>query len=126
MRISDWSSDVCSADLRLGRDAAPVEANAAKILALDDCGLEAQLRRADRRNIAAGAGAEDDAVVVGVSHLNYSFLYKFNGRIQRIELPAETCRVHAKEFNLSSREDRLAERRGVEEGISAGSTRWAQ
>src|SRR3546814_3829772 len=83
--------DFGRAQQRLGRDAAPVEANAAKILALDDCGLEAQLRRADRRNIAAGAGAEDDEVVVGVSHLHYSFLYKFNGRIQRIELPAENC-----------------------------------
>src|SRR3546814_3514743 len=42
----------------------PVETDAAKILALDDRGFQAELRRADRGDIAAGAGAEDDEVVV--------------------------------------------------------------
>ena len=51
------------AQQRLGRDAAPVEADAAEILALDDRGLEPELRRADRRDIAAGARAENDEVV---------------------------------------------------------------
>ena len=51
------------AQQRLGRDAAPVEADAAEILALDDRGLEPQLRRADRGDIAAGPRAEDDEVV---------------------------------------------------------------
>src|SRR3546814_16448783 len=88
MRISDWSSDVCSSDLkaiilgvlhimidfgraqqRLGRDAAPVEANAAEILALDDRRLEPELRRTDGRDIAARSRAEADEVVVGVSHV---------------------------------------------------------
>ena len=55
------------AQQRLGRDAAPVEADAAEQLALDDRGLEAELRRADRGDIAAGPGAEDDEVV-GVRH----------------------------------------------------------
>ena len=55
------------AQQRLGRDAAPVEADAAEQLALDDRGLEAELRRADRGDIAAGPGAEDDEVV-SVSH----------------------------------------------------------
>src|SRR3546814_18789380 len=66
--------DFGRAQQRLGRDAAPVETDAAKILALDDRGFQAELRRADRRNIAAGAGAEDDEVVVGVSH--YGLLQK--------------------------------------------------
>ena len=39
---------------RLGGNAAPVEADAAQIRALDDRGLEAELRGADRRHIAAG------------------------------------------------------------------------
>src|SRR3546814_9612110 len=104
MRISDWSSDVCSSDLRilaltvhggevelglyldthrrhraagrrleifrrvehrLRRDAADVEAGAAQRLApFGARGLEAQLRRADRRDIAAGAGTDDKDVVI--------------------------------------------------------------
>ena len=55
------------AQQRLGRDAAPVEADAAEQLALDDRGLEPELRGADRGDIAAGPGAEDDEVV-WVSH----------------------------------------------------------
>src|SRR3546814_12271005 len=87
MRISDWSSDVCSSDLldphllhrpagrgfiifrrvqhRLRRDAADVEAGAAQRLApLGAGGLQAKLRRADRRDLAAGAGTDDKEVIV--------------------------------------------------------------
>ncbi len=53
---------------RLGRDASPVEADPPKILALDDRRLEPELRRADRGDIAAGPGTENDKVV-GVRHL---------------------------------------------------------
>ena len=56
----------------LGRDAAPVEADAAEILALDDRGLEAELRGADGGDIAAGTGAEDDEIV-SVRHYYLSF-----------------------------------------------------
>ena len=42
------------AEQRLGRDAAPIEADAAEMLALDDHGLEPELGRADRGDIAAG------------------------------------------------------------------------
>ncbi len=38
------------------------------MLALDDGGLEAELRRADRRDIAAWAAADDEDVV-RISHL---------------------------------------------------------
>ena len=55
------------AQQRLGRDAAPVEADSAEQFALDDRGLQPELRGADRRDIAAGARAEDDEVV-SVSH----------------------------------------------------------
>ena len=49
---------------RLGGDTAPVEADPAEQFALDNRDFEAQLRRPDRRNIAAGAGTEDDEVVL--------------------------------------------------------------
>ena len=49
---------------RLGRDAAPEQAGAAeRLLLLDDGGLEAELRGADRGDVAAGARADDDDVV---------------------------------------------------------------
>src|SRR3546814_16961759 len=96
MRISDWSSDVCSSDLldphllhrpagrgfiifrrvqhRLRRDAADVEAGAAQRLApLGAGGLQAKLRRADRRDIAAGAGT-DDTDVIGICFVRHSKL----------------------------------------------------
>ena len=60
--------DLGRAQQRLGRDAAPVEADTAEQFAFDDGGLEAQLRAADRRDIAAGAASEHDDVVIGVSH----------------------------------------------------------
>ena len=53
---------------RLGRNAPPVEADPAQLLPLDDRHLHPELRRPDRRDIAAGAGAEDDEVV-SVSHV---------------------------------------------------------
>ncbi len=55
--------DLGRAQQRLGRDAAPVEADPAEQLALDDRRLEPELRGADRRDIAAGARSEDDDVV---------------------------------------------------------------
>ena len=51
------------AQQRLGRDAAPVEADPTEVLALDAGGLEAELRAADRRDVAAGAGADHDDIV---------------------------------------------------------------
>ena len=60
--------DFRRAQQRLGRDAAPVETNAAEIIALDDGRLEAELRRADGGDIAAGAGADDENVEGGVGH----------------------------------------------------------
>ena len=49
---------------RFGRDAAPVEAGAAEgRRALDDRGLETELRGADSGDVAAGAGADDHDVV---------------------------------------------------------------
>src|SRR6185312_11274958 len=61
--------DLGRAQERLGRDAAPVEADAAEIFALDNGRLEAELRRADGGDVAAGAGADDDDVEGGIGHL---------------------------------------------------------
>jgi hypothetical protein len=47
----------CRAQKRLGRDAAPVKADATQIVALDDRSFEAKLRRTDGGDIAAGASA---------------------------------------------------------------------
>ena len=50
---------------RLGRNASDQQARTAeRFLFLDDGGLEAELRRADRGNVAAGAGADHDHVVI--------------------------------------------------------------
>ena len=58
------------AQQRLGRDAAPVQANAAEIIAFDDRGLESELGGADGGDIAARSGADDDDVEIGLSHSN--------------------------------------------------------
>ena len=53
------------AQQRLGRDAADVEADSAPVLRFDDRGVQAELRGANSRDISAGAGPEDDDVIVG-------------------------------------------------------------
>ena len=55
---------VCVLEQRLGRDAAPQQTRATKrLLLFDNGGLESELRGADRGNVAAGAGANDNQVV---------------------------------------------------------------
>ena len=46
----------------LGRDAAPVQADPAQVLALDNSDLQAQLAGANGRDITAGARADDDEI----------------------------------------------------------------
>ena len=55
--------DLGGTQQRLGGNAAPVQADAADVLALDDRGLEPELRRPDRRDVTAGSAADDDDVV---------------------------------------------------------------
>ena len=55
--------DLAGPQQRLGRDAPPVEADAAQFLALDDRHLQPELAGPDRRHIAAGARAQDDEIV---------------------------------------------------------------
>src|SRR5262249_56468400 len=63
----------------LGRDASPIEANTAKVIAFDDRRLEAKLARADSGHIAAGAGASDQDVKRSIGHarLRYRWVCDF-------------------------------------------------
>ena len=54
--------NLARAQQRLGRDAAPVEADAAQILPLHQRGLHAELAGADRRDIATGPAAHHDKI----------------------------------------------------------------
>jgi hypothetical protein len=59
---------------RLRRNAADIQAGAAEgLVLLDHRDLEAELRRADRADIAAGAGADDCKVVGGHEELREFF-----------------------------------------------------
>src|SRR5690606_29962087 len=62
VEVMEQGEDLRRAQQGLGRYAAPVEADTAEMLALDDSGLHAQLRRADGCDIAAWAGADDDKI----------------------------------------------------------------
>ena len=75
--------DFRGAQQRLGRDAAPVEADAAEMLGLDHRHLHFQLRRTDRRDIAARAAADHDQVkFLLLSHLSapQNFVVAAHGR----------------------------------------------
>jgi hypothetical protein len=61
--------DFRRAQQRLGRNASPVQADAAEMGTLDDGGLESELRRTDRSDISAGSAADDDYVEVILSHV---------------------------------------------------------
>src|SRR6516164_463761 len=60
-----------------GRDAAPVEANAAEIITLDNGRIEPKLRGPDSSDVAAGSRTDDDNIVTSVSH---SFLVETQPR----------------------------------------------
>ena len=70
LRVLRVMQDLRRAQQRLGRDTAPVEADAAQQFAFHDGGFEPELRAADSRDIAAGSAAEHDYVVF-VSHDSY-------------------------------------------------------
>ena len=53
----------CRAQQRLGRDATPVEADAAQMLAFDHRGLQPQLRGPDSGHVAPGARAHHDHII---------------------------------------------------------------
>ena len=55
------------AQQRLRRNTSPVKANATQAFALDNGRLHPELARADRRDIATGAGADDDQIITAHS-----------------------------------------------------------
>ena len=62
--MRDLAEHIGRVEQRLGWDAAPVQTDAAKVLALDHCRVEAELGGSDCRDVAAGAAADDDAIVM--------------------------------------------------------------
>src|ERR1700743_2006984 len=60
--------DLGGSQQRLGRNAAPVQADAAEVGFLDNRGLEAELSGTNSCNIAAGARADDNDVEGSVGH----------------------------------------------------------
>src|ERR1700730_12271099 len=62
--VRDFREFIRGMEQRLRRNAADVEAGSAMRLAFfHDGDLEAELRRADRADIAAGTGSDDDKIV---------------------------------------------------------------
>ena len=65
LRVLDDLQGVRVLEQRLGRDAAPQQTGPAeRFLLLDDRDVQAELRGADGGDVAAGAGADDDHVVL--------------------------------------------------------------
>ena len=62
-RRLDLVQDLGRPQQRLGWNAAPVEADAAEECSLDDGRAQAELRGADRGDVAAGPGADDDHII---------------------------------------------------------------
>jgi hypothetical protein len=62
IQVRQLLEDLAGLQQGLGGDAAPVQADAAKVLALDDRRLQTQLAGADRGHIAARTGADDDDI----------------------------------------------------------------
>jgi len=57
---------------RLCRDTAPVQANAAEMLTLDDCRFQSQLSRPDGRDVSPGTGPNNHNIISGIRHLQSS------------------------------------------------------
>jgi hypothetical protein len=78
--------DLTGAQQRLGRDAAPVEADAAQVFALHDRCFHSQLGCPDRRDIAAGTAAHDDQVETlvrpGVGHFSLALRPGWPARVR--------------------------------------------
>src|SRR3546814_12880279 len=99
MRISDWSSDVCSSDLRLGRHAADVDAGAA------DGAV------ADQRDLGAFLGSRDGGGEPGRSRADHGEV------VPAVGIVAGTAAIqHVR---------RSEERRVGKECVSTCRTRWS-
>src|SRR5262249_45399114 len=81
---------------RLGRNAAPVEADAAEIGFFDNSCLETKLGRTDRGDVAARSGTDDDDVEGCVGHA-YSGLRRSSGKTS---IPAHTIIITGFSLNF--------------------------
>ena len=68
-RVLHQVVDLGGAEQRLGGNAAPVEADAAETVTLDDRGLHTELGRANGGHIAAGSAADDDEIEFRIAHV---------------------------------------------------------
>ena len=66
--MADAAQRVGRVQQGLGGNAAPVEADAAQVLAFHQRGAQLELRRAQRGHVATRAAADDEDVEVRVSH----------------------------------------------------------
>ena len=64
--VIDVADDFADVQQRFGRNAAPVETDAADLVAVDADHFLAELSEPDRGVIAAGARADDDGIVLDV------------------------------------------------------------
>src|SRR3546814_12562545 len=120
MRISDWSSDVCSSDL-VGVGGAGEAHRARRAVAAEE--LHAVLVQGDAQAGAVGHGQLEVAVV---QRLGQDFL----GQQQRAEqlgapLQVGERREHVRRDHGTDRALRSEERRVGKEGVSACRSRWA-
>ena len=69
-----YSNYLGAFDKRFGRDAPPVEADAAEVFTFYYRNFHAELRGADRRYVSAGAGADYDEVVCHIYSLVWGSL----------------------------------------------------
>lgn len=78
-RPADLFEQVGGDDPGLGRNASPIETGATELVFFDDRDGQSELRRANRGDVAAGTGADnDDLDVTGITHGN-----PFRGRAPR-------------------------------------------
>ena len=68
LALADLVEHVGRAQKRLGGDARVVQTAPADLVALDDRGAFTELGGADRRDVAARSGADNDAVIRGLRH----------------------------------------------------------
>src|SRR3546814_13256663 len=123
MRISDWSSDVCSSDLVVA--AAEAEAQAA---ASDSGAPAAAAGQSSRKPVeVADFDVQDSVMVVdGPFATLHATITEINAESQRVKALVEIFgRATPVEFSLNQIQNRTEERRVGEECVSTCRSRWS-
>src|SRR3546814_15691351 len=128
MRISDWSSDVCSSDLRRQQQSGLAAAAGAPQSMIDQAAAEqreqqAEEQRAARESAILALSADEEMSVATPSNLKETDVPAING--DRLALgPIRDPEAQQRKTDLIS--TRSAERRVGKECVSTCSTRWWQ